>query len=61
MERRKFLRNATSAGVGLTVLRSGMLRGADAPSNKLNIGLIGTWGRGEAHFSSIGTENVGAL
>lgn len=61
MQRRNFLRNAASAGAGLTILRSGMLRGADAPSNKLNIGLIGTWGRGEAHFSSIGTENVVAL
>ncbi len=37
------------------------LFGADAPSNKLNIALIGTWGRGEAHFQAISRENVVAL
>jgi predicted dehydrogenase len=37
------------------------LFGADAPSNKLNIALLGTWGRGEAHFGAISTENVVAL
>jgi predicted dehydrogenase len=37
------------------------LFGANAPSNKLNIALIGTWGRGEAHFGAIATENVVAL
>jgi predicted dehydrogenase len=43
------------------VLRGGRLRGADAPSNKLNVALIGTWGRGEAHFGAISDENVVAL
>ncbi len=37
------------------------LFGADAPSNKLNVALIGTWGRGEAHFGALGSENVAAL
>ena len=37
------------------------LFGADAPSNKLNIALMGTWGRGEAHFEGISKENVVAL
>jgi predicted dehydrogenase len=37
------------------------LFGAEAPSNKLNIALIGTWGRGEAHFNAISSENVVAL
>jgi hypothetical protein len=29
------------------------LFGADAPSNKLNVALIGVWGRGLAHYDSI--------
>ncbi len=37
------------------------LFGSDAPSNKLNVALIGTWGRGEAHFGGLATENVVAL
>ena len=34
---------------------------ANAPSNKLNVALIGTWGRARAHFNSIKDENVVAL
>ncbi|MBC8096169.1 MAG: Gfo/Idh/MocA family oxidoreductase, partial [Akkermansiaceae bacterium] len=37
------------------------LFGADAPSNKLNLALIGTWGRGEAHFDALATQNLVAL
>ena len=33
----------------------------DAPSNKLNIALMGTWGRAEAHFDAISHENVVAI
>ena len=43
------------------MLPRGPLFGANAPSNKLNIALIGTWGRGEAHFGAISSENVVAL
>ncbi len=60
MQRREFIRNAAVAGAGLLIAPKGIF-GADAPSNKLNIALIGSWGRGEAHFSSIATENVVAL
>jgi hypothetical protein len=38
-----------------------MISGADAPSGKLNIALIGVWGRGEAHHGAISSENVVAL
>jgi len=61
MKRRQFLKSAAVAGAGALILPRVRLFGADAPSNKLNIGLIGTWGRGEAHFSSIASENVVAL
>ena len=60
MKRREFIRNAAVAGAGLLIAPRGIF-GADAPSNKLNIALLGTWGRGTAHFDTIGTQNVVAL
>ncbi len=61
MKRRQFLSSLTTAGFGAAILPKMTLFGADAPSNKLNIALIGTWGRGEAHFGAISPENVVAL
>jgi predicted dehydrogenase len=60
MKRRKFLQSLTITGAGLLLPRTPIF-GADAPSNKLNIALLGTWGRGEAHFNAISSENVVAL
>ena len=60
MQRRDFIKNAALAGAGLLIAPSGLF-GADAPSNKLNIALIGVGGRGKAHYDSIATENVAAL
>ena len=59
MKRRHFLHTAT--GAGLTILPSGVVFGQNAPSNKLNVALIGTWGRGEAFFDSLRGQNVVAL
>jgi predicted dehydrogenase len=61
MKRRQFLSSVATVGAGCLILPRTKLFGADAPSNKLNIGLIGTWGRGEAHFRAISSENVVAL
>ncbi len=61
MKRRQFLKSIAMAGVGSLILPRGTLFGADAPSNKLNIALIGTWGRGSAHFNVMNEENVVAL
>jgi len=61
MKRRQFLKSAFVTGAGTLILPRVKLFGADAPSNKLNIGLIGTWGRGEAHFNAIASENVVSL
>jgi predicted dehydrogenase len=61
MKRRDFLKTAAFAGAGTLVLPRARLFGANAPGNKLNIALIGTWGRGEAHFGAIASENVVAL
>ena len=60
IQRRQFLKCAATAGAGLLVLRSGVL-GADAPSKKLNIAMIGTWGRADAHFGVMSSENIVAL
>ena len=61
VQRRQFLKSTAAAGIGLLILPSGTLSGANAPSNKLNVALIGTWGRGAAHFGAISSENVVAL
>ncbi len=58
MRRRDFF---TASSAGLTILKSGMLRGQGAPSNKLNIALMGVWGRGTAHYNVLRNENVVAL
>jgi len=60
MHRRDLLKSA-AAGAGLLILKSGTLRGQNAPSNKLNIALIGVWGRGTAHYNVLKNENVVAL
>jgi predicted dehydrogenase len=61
MKRRDVLKSAAVSAAGLTILKSGTLRGQNAPSNKLNIALIGVWGRGTAHYNVLKNENVVAL
>ncbi len=61
MKRRQFLKSVALTGAAGLLLPRTTLFGANAPSNKLNIALIGTWGRGEAHFGAIASENVVAL
>jgi len=61
IQRRQFLKSTAAAGMGLLILPSGSLLGSNAPSNKLNVALIGVWGRGTAHHDSISSENVVAL
>ena len=61
MQRRDLLKSAAVSAAGLTILKSGVLRGQTAPSNKLNIALIGVWGRGTAHYNVLRDENVVAL
>src|SRR6186713_628502 len=61
MKRRDVLKSAAVSAAGLTILKSGTLRGQTTPSNKLNVALIGVWGRGTAHYNSLRNENVVAL
>jgi len=59
--RRKFIAQTAALGAGLTILPTGTLFGANRPGNKLNIALIGCWGRGTAHHAMLEKENVVAL
>ncbi|MFV1968129.1 MAG: twin-arginine translocation signal domain-containing protein, partial [Pirellulaceae bacterium] len=60
-QRRQFLKSTAAVGAGLVILPGGVLAGVHAPSNKLNLGLIGAWGRAKAHFKAAADENVVAL
>ena len=59
--RRHFLKSSTLAAAGVTILPSRLLAGPNAPSNKLNIALIGAYGRAKAHYGALKSENVVAL
>ena len=59
--RRKFLAATATTGAGLLFLPSGTLFGQNRPGNRLNIALIGCWGRATAHFRMLEKENVVAL
>jgi predicted dehydrogenase len=61
MNRRNFLHSGALAAGSTLVLPTTRLFGADAPSNKLNIALIGVWGRALAHYKTLESQNVVAL
>ncbi len=61
VSRRQFIKRSAAAGTGFLILPSGVLSGANAPSNKLNIALIGAHGRATAHYRGLKNENVVAL
>src|SRR5262245_37029186 len=44
--RRRFLRSGTATVIGAPLLLPSRLRGADAPSNKITVGFIGTGDHG---------------
>lgn len=60
MNRRQFL-TSTVAGAGLAVVPTLARATRNSPANKLNIALIGVWGRGLAHYDALAEENVVAL
>lgn len=57
--RRSFLK--TAAGASLLILPGGTFANAAAPSNKLNIALIGADGRARAHYDYLLNESVVAI
>jgi len=60
MKRRNFLHSASIAGIGMTILPACSLSGP-ASTDKLNIALIGAYGRGKSFWEILKTENVVAL
>lgn len=61
VNRRNFIRKSLVAGGGLIVLKSGTLYGANGPNNRLNVALIGAYGRAKAHYDVLREENVVAV
>lgn len=61
IHRRRFLQQSATAGAGLLIMPSGSLFGSNTPNNKLNIALIGAYGRAKAHYSALKTQNVVAI
>jgi predicted dehydrogenase len=59
--RRQFVKRVALAASSILIAPRLKLFGADAPSNKLNVALLGTWGRAEAHFGVLSRENVVAI
>ncbi|HEY3322217.1 MAG TPA: Gfo/Idh/MocA family oxidoreductase [Planctomycetota bacterium] len=59
--RRDFLKSGALAAASVMIVRSGLLHGADAPSNKLNVAAIGVAGRGGADLNEVAGENIVAL
>ena len=60
ISRRLLIKGSLAAGASFNILQHGIL-GAKSPNSKLNIALIGAWGRGKAHWKTIGKENVVAI
>ncbi len=58
VNRRNFIQQSLVAGSGLMILNSNTVFGAN---NRLNVALIGAYGRARAHYSTLKRENVLAV
>ncbi len=61
INRRNFIKKVSVGSAAFMILPSGFLQGKNAPSNKLNIALIGAYGRATAHYEGLKNENVVAI
>ncbi len=61
MKRRSFLSQSGLVTAGLAILPSGLLRAGQSANDKLNIALIGAWGRATAHHGWLKEQSVVAL
>lgn len=59
-QRRTFLASTIATGAGLTILPGGTLAGKGA-GGKLNIALIGAYGRAKQHYPTLSTQNIVAI
>jgi predicted dehydrogenase len=59
--RREFLQNMTLAGAGFWIAGSSASAASRSPNEKLNIGIIGSGGRGASNLKSVASENIVAL
>ena len=59
--RRSFLRTSIATGSALSILPSGTLFGANPANNRLNVALVGAWGRAAQHYGHLRDENVVAI
>ncbi|NQU51404.1 MAG: Gfo/Idh/MocA family oxidoreductase, partial [Bacteroidetes bacterium] len=60
MKRRNFVKSAAATGVGLLLL-PGCATNSQSAGNKLNIAVIGVYGRAKSYWENLKTENVVAL
>jgi predicted dehydrogenase len=59
--RRNFLTRVGTTGAGLMILPTGTLFGSNRPHSRLNIALLGAYGRADAHYETLRDENVVAI
>jgi len=61
MNRRQFLKTTAAVGAAWAVVPGRVLAAKGGPNSKLNVAVIGVWGRGTAHYESLASENIVAL
>lgn len=61
LNRREFLETSSAAGVGFWLASTAGPTCCQAPSEKLNIAIIGCGGRGEANLRAVSSQNIVAL
>ena len=59
--RRDFMQKSALAGGSLLLMPSGSLFGAASANNRLNIALIGAWGRASQHYAALASENIAVV
>ncbi len=61
--RREFMGRSAAAAVGLMIIPRHVLggRGYQAPSDTLDIGCVGAWGRGAGDIEGVSSENIVAI
>jgi len=60
LSRRRFVKRATAATLGITLAAPAILRGQNL-NNKLRIAAIGTGGRGASNLAAVASEDIVAL